>query len=215
VLKIRGSICQPWFFPPPNDSTRVCDPWESKNFFGIMPKNIPDSMCLHCLPDCSSTFYVPTINQVPLESCDASNFGVSKFCQLNLISHQPMLEAVTSQIIKEYQNVDNGYYRTHKTPKYINTMDNSIRNYGFNIFNKSPITYNAFDRDIAMVEIIYQKPTLVQIESQLIMTWIDYFSSVGGLMGLVLGISFVSSFELIWLCFRIASKKLNYTKWIA
>jgi len=46
------------------------------------------------------------------------------------------------------------------------------------------------------------------------MTWIDYFSAVGGLLGLVLGMGFFSLFELIWLCLRITSKKLNTTKWI-
>ena len=65
-----------------------------------------------------------------------------------------------------------------------------------------------------MVEIIYQKSTLVQIGTQLNMTWIDYFSSVGGLLGLVLGMGFFSFFELIWLCLRIASKRLKFTNWI-
>jgi hypothetical protein len=41
------------------------------------------------------------------------------------------------------------------------------------------------------------------------MSWIDYISSVGGLMGLVLGMGFVSFFELFWLATKIASNFLK------
>ena len=51
--------------------------------------------------------------------------------------------------------------------------------------------------------------------SQLDMTWIDYFAAVGGLLGLVLGMGFVSFIELVWLGLRIFAKKLNLTNWIA
>jgi hypothetical protein len=50
--------------------------------------------------------------------------------------------------------------------------------------------------------------------SQPKMTWIDYFSTVGGLMGLVLGMGIVSVIELVWLCLRLGSRKLGLTKWI-
>jgi len=94
-------------------------------------------------------------------------------------------------------------------------VDYSIRNYGYNIFKATKtMVYNPYDRDIAMVEIIYKKSTLVEFESQIYMTWIDYFSAVGGLMGLVLGMGFFSFFEMIWLCLRIASKKFKFTKYI-
>jgi len=101
------------------------------------------------------------------------------------------------------------------TIDYMRQVDYSIRNYGYNIFKATKtMVYNPYDRDIAMVEIIYKKSTLVEFESQIYMTWIDYFSAVGGLMGLVLGMGFFSFFEMIWLCLRIASKKFKFTKYI-
>ncbi len=39
------------------------------------------------------------------------------------------------------------------------------------------------------------------------MTWIDYFAEVGGLLGLVLGMGFVTFIEIVWLCLRIALHK--------
>ena len=47
------------------------------------------------------------------------------------------------------------------------------------------------------------------------MTWIDYFSTVGGLLGLVLGMGFISFIELFWLVLRIIALKLQLTRWIA
>jgi uncharacterized membrane protein len=49
--------------------------------------------------------------------------------------------------------------------------------------------------------------------SQPRMTWIDYFSIVGGLLGLVLGMGIISFVELIWLTLRILARKLNLTDW--
>ena len=84
VFNKYGKKCQPWFFPTSNDSNTICDPWISKYFFQKMSKDAPDSLCLHCLPDCSSTFYEPTINVVPFGECDANNLVVSWFCQVSI-----------------------------------------------------------------------------------------------------------------------------------
>jgi len=94
-------------------------------------------------------------------------------------------------------------------------LKSSIRNYGIDIFEPPQKTYDAFDQDIAMVQIIYQKSTAVVMGSQLTMTWIDYFSAVGGLLGLVLGMGFISFIELFWLGMRMVALKLNFTKWIS
>ena len=47
------------------------------------------------------------------------------------------------------------------------------------IFSKIPPTYDPFEKDIAVVKIIYQKATVIKIGSKAKMTWIDYFSNVG------------------------------------
>jgi hypothetical protein len=112
-----------------------------------------------------------------------------------------------SQVQNEFYNESAEMFRN--MPDYIYSLKSSIRRYGFNIFKKPHKTYDAFDEDIAMVKIIYQKSTVIQMGSQLTMTWIDYFSTVGGLLGLVLGMGFVSFVELFWLCLRIIAVQFN------
>ena len=46
------------------------------------------------------------------------------------------------------------------------------------------------------------------------MTWIDFFSTIGGLLGLVLGMDIITLVELVWLAMRLISHKLNFTQWI-
>jgi hypothetical protein len=46
------------------------------------------------------------------------------------------------------------------------------------------------------------------------MTWIDYLATVGGLLGLVLGMGFISFVEILWLLLRIVSRWTNTTAWI-
>jgi hypothetical protein len=76
------------------------------------------------------------------------------------------------------------------------------------------MNYDAYDKDIAMVQIFFQKSTVFQMGSQPRMTWIDYLSTVGGLLGLVLGMGFVSFIELFWLCLRLAAHQWKYTNLI-
>jgi len=207
-----GTICQPWFFPLQNDSTINCDPWISKAFFQIMSK-IPDTECSHCLPDCSLTFYESTVNILPFDTCGASQLGVRRFCKLNLKIESPTTDYLANQFIKDSVHVLPRDWAC--IPNYLLEFFYGIKNYGYNIFKETNTTvYNPYDRDIAMEEIIYKKSTIVELQSQIYMTWIDYFSAVGGLMGLVLGMGFFSIFELIWLCLRIGSKKFNFTKYI-
>jgi len=51
----------------------------------------------------------------------------------------------------------------------------------------SDSSYNAFDEDIAMVQIFYKKSSVIQMGSQVTMTWIDYFSTVGEIQLFELG----------------------------
>ena len=226
VYKKHNSTCQPWYFPTADDFITVCDPWESYDFFQIMSNDIPDDLCPQCLPDCRVTNYYPTINSIPFETCDYRNLGVSPFCKYYQKIPKPMNAKLTGQIEKEIINARSRIYvytthgyvplqpsffdMTNVQRRYPDVLKSYSRNYSWLIPNS-----DAFEKDIAMVNIIYQKSTAVLMGSQNRMTWIDYFSAVGGLLGLVLGMGFFSVFELIWLCLRIASKKFSFTKWIS
>jgi hypothetical protein len=79
------------------------------------------------------------------------------------------------------------------------------------ILRKKTANYDAFKNDIAIVQLYFEKATALQIYRQATMNWLDYLANVGGLLGLVLGMGFVSVFEIIWLCCRIATKQLHLT----
>jgi len=214
VAKKYNKTCLPWFFPSSSISISICDPWQSFDFLRIMKNEIPDNLCSHCIPDCSFTTYNPKITVEPFDTCNANNIGVSRFCSINFKQTLPMQMRLVNQIQTEFYNASTGKFV--KMPHYIKSLKSSIRNYGYNVFKKSPnTTYDAFNRDIAMLQILYQKSTVISMGSQLSLTWIDYFSAVGGLLGLVLGMGFVSFIELFWLCMRMIAFKLNMKKWIS
>ena len=81
--------------------------------------------------------------------------------------------------------------------------------------------YNAYEKDIAIVNIFFGEPTAYGEFNNVIiriylsseferlpkMTWLDFISGFGGLCGLCLGISFVSAAEIIyWFSIRLCKK---------
>ena len=84
------------------------------------------------------------------------------------------------------------------------------------------MTYNAYERDIAVVNIFFGdstvfgnlfmllfplKPFNSEFERSPKMTWMDFISGFGGFCGLCLGFSFVSIVEIIyWFSLKLCSK---------
>ena len=74
--------CFPWYFPTNKERATLCDAWSAADFESYF-NNVPDDQCPHCLPDCSSVIYDPTITAIPFRRCDFRNFGVSNLCKLD------------------------------------------------------------------------------------------------------------------------------------
>jgi len=85
---------------------------------------------------------------------------------------------------------------------------------GGDVFSKADNSYDAYEKDIALLHIYFKRSTVLQLGNQPTMTWVDFFSQVGGLLGLCIGISIVTFIELVWLCLRILAQKLKLTKLI-
>jgi len=201
--------CIPWYFPSPDPLITVCDPWETVDFLENMINNIPDEQCSYCLPDCSTTIYEPSLYTIPFRRCDSGNLGVSRFCALNNKNlPQPMKFAT---------QLSNEYRARNMTPDYLSYMDSNLRTYFENdgdVFTLNQKVYDAYDKDIALIQVYFRKSVVFELGSQQRMTWIDYLSTVGGLLGLVLGMGIISFIELIWLCMRLGAKKLNLANWV-
>jgi len=69
--------------------------------------------------------------------------------------------------------------------------------------------YEAYEKDIAKVEIYFKSATVTEIHREPTMTWIDFFANLGGLFGLGLGLGLIFLFEVIWyLLYLILTSKL-------
>ena len=180
IFDESNETCTPWFFPPIKNSAFICDPWATIDFMTAMD-NTPDSRCTHCLPSCSGTVYTPTVTTVPFRRCNNLNIGVSPLCKI----HDKKLP----------------------NPKLWDDKDSFKRQLMTTIQGK-PIfeEYDAYEDDIAMVQVFFEPSAVFLFGSQPSQTWIDYFSTVGGLLGLCIGISIVSIIELLWLAVKLAKK---------
>jgi hypothetical protein len=82
---------------------------------------------------------------------------------------------------------------------------------GFNgtLSTNSVIEYDAYDRDIAMLNVYFETPTVLEYTTQHSKTWFDFISAVGGNGGLFIGFSIVTILEIVWLIFQALSLYLT------
>jgi hypothetical protein len=176
-----------------------------------MSDEIPDNLCSHCLPDCTKTSYDTKQTMTLFPYCNIRNIGANRFCKLGKNKPLPMTDRFGKQINNDEDLEDSDYALN------VPMGDSDIYNQNENgdIFLTELVEMqDAFVTDVAVVELFYQRPTALVMGSQLAMTWIDYFATVGGLLGLMLGMGLVSFIEIIWLFLRILARQLNWTDWI-
>ena len=66
--------------------------------------------------------------------------------------------------------------------------------------------YNAFEKDIAVANFYFESTTCIEFIRDVTTTYTDFFSNVGGILGLCMGISCISGIELIyWFAVRMFS----------
>jgi hypothetical protein len=194
--------CTPWYFPFQDGAATVCDPWQAILFYEYMFNDIPDDICSYCLPDCVNTIYHPVVTSLPFKTCDESNLGISRFCNLDDTS-LPSPKIWGEQVKEELTGSNNIILAKQ--------VESSER-----IYARSPIhftqldtRYNAYEKDIAILQIFFDKPSVFQFVSQPSQTWIGFFSAIGGLLGLCLGISLITFIKLVWLCLRLGAKAVE------
>jgi len=77
----------------------------------------------------------------------------------------------------------------------------------------SKIWYNAFEKDIAVANFYFSKPTTLEYRRSENMRLIDFVSQIGGLFGLCLGFSIISFIELFyWISIRLSRNFVRYSK---
>jgi len=68
-----------------------------------------------------------------------------------------------------------------------------------NFVTNSVIEYDAYEHDIAILNVYFETPTVLVFTTQHSKTWLDFISAVGGNGGLFIGFSIVTILEIIWL----------------
>lgn len=199
--------CTPWFYPFVDDEQNTCNPWLGRNIYNHMEANVPDDKCSYCLPDCNNFVYRHTLSHEPFRPCDDFNFGITPLC--NLENQDPTYKPVLwgEQVISQLTSV---FYGDEEMPSYISQIPTNkrvIRN-AWSLINTTLLSstateYDAYQRDIAVVSVYFDSPTVWEFATQASSTWIVFFGNVGGLYGLCIGFSIATVVELVWLMIRI------------
>jgi hypothetical protein len=88
----------------------------------------------------------------------------------------------------------------------------SQRMYKDSLVTNTVIKYDAYERDIAVLNVFFETPTVLEYTTQPSKTWFDFISAVGGNGGLFIGFSIVTVLEIIWLFIRALLMYLTYTE---
>ena len=57
--------CTPWYYPFIDANSTYCDPWQAKKFDEMVTSEEKERRCDHCLPDCQTTMYMPSVTTTP------------------------------------------------------------------------------------------------------------------------------------------------------
>ena len=214
----RTECCVPWFYPINHKtSCKICDPWNQEKFLRILNEQLPEEQCSHCLADCKSTAYETTMTNAKLRECDRTNLGGPSF--LCSLIEEPLSPAPWLNIAqKEFTNANltvPWYLKTNHSKKDLGDL--KFPNQRLRMVDKSKIstvifpsdllrnpTYDAFEKDIGILNVFFSEPKIMKYVKQNRMTNFGFFSQIGGSLGFVMGISVVSLIEVIyWFILRL------------
>lgn len=187
LLEDNLKPCAMWYLPFLYDDN-ICAENKRNKFKYYFENTNLNMYCSHCKPDCSSVKYSRYVTSEKIRPCDEKNFGVSHFCQYKDFQNAPspshwIDQAMDKLGVEKFQNYS-----------YLSAR----RNYGSPYLWRQT-TYNSFTDDIAIVSFFFPSQRNLKILVQASQTWATYFSTVGGTSGLLVGVSIITVFEIVWL----------------
>ena len=134
--------------------------------------------CSHCLPDCEETSFTSSVTSSRFRRCDYRSLGSTTVCKLfdqdvnpKSFYHLAELEFKSRGFdgVPEYSNKHLKKSNIRKLKGgTIPMFENVNKNY----------TYDAYEKDIAIVHFYHEKPTVVQFERSPRLTLYDFISQV-------------------------------------
>lgn len=199
--KINDNECLPWNMPSP-DGHACCNPIEQHDFFNTFD-NLDMSKVMGaelCYPDCASTVYSTRVTTAPFRKCDPANMGLSRLCKLSSRGG-PVPQKWGDAVLETYKKKS----PAGSVPEYISDfVESGQRERG------DGSTYDAYEEDMAEVLFFFTKPVTTELLSSPSMTVFDFVASLGGIMGLLMGISFISVIEIAyWFTVKLAEAVLK------
>jgi len=140
-------------------------------------KNVPNDECNHCLPDCIRTIYEQKVTTQPFRQCDERNLYLTDFCAVDF-------EKTVSPQIWAQQVIDSFIKNNKAVPNYLSKVVSGKRTVKTsyvlkNFFPGLPKEYDAYKKDIAVLNVFFDSSTVMQFKSQPRQSWTDYFAAVG------------------------------------
>ena len=161
---------------------------------------MPVNACVYCLPDCNRVIYQPGFSTQKFRECDEKNFGMSKLCNLQSVQLRPQIwgKQVLDQLGTSKENIN-------KLQELIKSSKREILPIYFSDYTFTNLTrsYDAYEKDIAVLNVFFASPTVMEYTTKPSKTWFDFISAVGGNGGLFIGFSIVTVLELLWLLLKI------------
>ena len=198
VMKAQNgtSKCTPWSFPFLDKGHEMCNQKSYADTLEAMQSEVPEDGCRHCLPDCERVIYQPMMTTQKFKVCDKKNFGMSPICNFKSINIKPQIWG------KQALNILN--VSGSNMTNYQHVLMSSQRIIKSSLFDSNETQiYDAFERDIAILNVFFSSPTAVGFVTKPSKTYFDVISAIGGNAGLFIGFSLVTILELGWLLLRI------------
>ena len=222
----RSNSCVPWFYPIKIGSHyKMCNPWNTEKFLGIINEQIPEDECNYCLPDCEQTKYVTSMTYAKLRKCDRTNLGgPSVLCSLadDPLNPAPWINTAQKEFVGANQTLP-WYLETDQSKK--DTGDLKFPNQRLKVADESKKsslmfpsqleenpTYDAFEKDIGILNIFFGEEKISKYVTENRMSEYGFFSQIGGSLGFMMGVSIISMIEIIyWFILRLFQKLVCYT----
>jgi hypothetical protein len=147
-----------------------------------------------------------------LRQCNSNSLGINKFCNNNDdftdLSSEFLVQLLQSDFEKRFLKLPYFYKQNFTLNR---TLGSKLR--AGDVFETTNVDYRGVEKDIAIVQVYFKTAYTTKIERSLTMGWIVYFSNVGGIFGLVLGMGLISLFELLWLSIQYL-EQVNLRSWL-
>jgi len=128
--------------------------------------------------DCEGTSYQRSVSAVPFRRCDNRNLGISKFCQLADADADDLPDPLpyAAEVLTEYEAAGD-------IPSYVSGRLRTNRRFhsadaAQEIFTYADTTYDAYEKDIALVTFYYENPTVFQFKRDSRMDGVGFLSQV-------------------------------------